>query len=49
MGGKYEVTARNYDDQLWGIILHTNSRFKAIITWLKALRKYELVEFCVRK
>lgn len=49
MGGKYEVTARNYDDQLWGIILYTNSVFKAIKTLLKALRKYELVTFCVRK
>lgn len=49
MGGKYSVLARNYNDEVWPVALHTNSRFKAYKVWLKALRKYEMVEFTVRK
>lgn len=48
MGGKYSVLAKNYDDMAWHS-LYTNSRFKALRFWLKALMKYELIEFTVRK
>lgn len=48
MGGKYSVLARNYEDRIWYVALYTDSRLKAIKVWLKALLKYELVEFTVR-
>ena len=49
MGGKYSVLARNYKDVAWSVSEYTDSRLKAIRVWLKALLKYELVEFTVRK
>lgn len=49
MGGKYSVLARDYKDEVWYVALYTNSKFKAIKVWIKALFKYELVEFTVRK
>lgn len=48
MGGKYSILARDYKDKAW-YELYTNSIFKAIIVWIKALFKYELVDFTIRK
>jgi hypothetical protein len=49
MGGKYSVLARDYEERVWSVALYTNSRFTAIKVWIKALFRYELVEFTVRK
>ena len=49
MSGKYCIMAKNYSSYVWDIVLYTDSRFKAIRVWIKALSKYELVEFTVRK
>ena len=49
MGGKYSILGRNYKDKVWMEALSTNSRIKAIKVWIRALIKYELVEFTVRK
>lgn len=49
MGGKYSVLARNYEERVWSVAFYTNSKFAAIEVWIKALFKYELVEFTVRK
>lgn len=49
MGGKYSILARNYKDEVWMVVLYTNNKFTAIKVWIKALLKYELVEFTIRK
>lgn len=49
MGGKYCIMARNYHHEVWDVALYTDSVFKAVKVWIKALCKYELVEFSVRK
>lgn len=49
MSGKYAILARNYEERVWSVALYTNSKFTAIKVWIKALFKYELVEFTVRK
>lgn len=49
MGGKYSVLARDYEERVWSVALYTNSRFTAIKVWIKALFRYELVEFAIRK
>lgn len=49
MGGKYSILARNYRDEVWMVALYTNNIFKAIKVWIKALLKYESVEFTIRK
>lgn len=49
MGAKYNILARNYKDEGWMTVLYTNSKFEAIKVWIKALLKYELVEFTIRK
>ena len=49
MGGKYSVLARDYEERVWSVALYTDSKFKAIEVWIKALFKYELVEFTIRK
>ena len=49
MSGKYSIYAKDYKDIIWQVALLTDSRFKAIKIWLKALLKYELIEFVVRK
>lgn len=49
MSGKYCIMAKNYISDVWDIALYTDSIFKAIRVWIKALSKYELVEFTVRK
>ena len=49
MSGKYSIYAKDYKDIIWEVALITDSKFKAIKIWLKALFKYELVEFAVRK
>ena len=49
MGGKYSILARDYKDDIWEVALYTNNLFKAIKVYIKALRKYELIEFTVRK
>ena len=49
MGGKYTILARDYDDTAWSVALYTDSRAKAFVIWVKALFRYELVDFEVRK
>lgn len=49
MGGKYSVMAKNYHSDIWDVILYTDCRIKAVKVWIRALFKYELVEFTVRK
>lgn len=49
MGGKYSVLARNYEDRVYDVALYTDSKLKAIKVWIKALFKYELVKFTIRK
>lgn len=49
MGGRYSIFARNYKDDFWQVSAFTNYKIEALIVWIKALRKYELVEFTVRK
>ncbi len=49
MGGKYSVLARNYEERVWSVALYTNSKFTAVKVLIRALFKYELVEFTVRK
>lgn len=49
MSGKYSVFARNYEDRIWEIALYTDSKLLAIRVYIKALFKYELVKFEVRK
>ena len=49
MSDKYSVMARNYNDKMWEVALYTNNKIKAVKVWIKALFKYELVEFVVRK
>jgi hypothetical protein len=49
MSSKYQVFARNYEDRIWEIALRTDNKLLAIRVYIKALFKYELVEFIVRK
>ncbi len=49
MGGKYGVLARDYEDVAWRISEFTDSRSKALMTYIKARIKYQLVELSVRK
>lgn len=49
MSGKCSILERNYEERVWSVTLYTNSRFTAIEVWIKALFRYELVEFTVRK
>ena len=49
MGGKYSITARNYDDIVWRYDLYTNNLIVFLKACIKCLVKYELVEIGVRK
>ena len=49
MSGKYSILARNYEDRIWEVALNTDNRLLAIRVYIKALFKYELVEFTARK
>ena len=49
MSGKYSILARNYEDRIWEVALYTDNLLLAIKVYIKALLKYERVEFTVRK
>ena len=49
MSNKYSILAKNYIDRLYPVNVRTNSRFKAIKTFIRALRKYDVVEFIRRR
>ena len=49
MGGKYSILARDYEDEIWSVAFYTNSLIKAVKVYIRALFKYELVEFTIRK
>lgn len=49
MGGKYSITARNYDDIAWQYDLYTNNLIAFLKACIKCLVKYELVEIGIRK
>lgn len=49
MGHRYAILAKDYKDKIWKITFYTNSKFLMIKTLIKALFRYELINFCVRK
>ena len=49
MGGKYSILAKNYEEEVWNVALYTDSFFKAIYVYIKALFNYQLIEFTIRK
>lgn len=49
MSSKYSILAKNYNDRRYSMVEWEYSRFKAIKTFIKALRKYDVVEFIRRR
>lgn len=46
---KYQIFAKNYDDYSWYVALYTDSILKALKIWIKAMKKYDVVEVRVIK
>ena len=49
MGGKYFVTAKNYDDIVWQFDLYTNNIIEFLGAVIKCIIKYEIVDIGIRK
>ena len=46
---KYQIFAKNYDSYIWDVALYTDSILKALKVWIKAMKKYDVVEVRVIK
>lgn len=46
---KYQIFAKNYDSYIWDVALYTDSILKALKIWIKAMKKYDVVEVRVIK
>lgn len=46
---KYQIFAKNYDSYVWDVALYTDSILKALKVWIKAIKKYDVVEVRIIK